>query len=796
MTTLHEVGFALRRLIKRPGYSLSVLLTLGIGIALSAGMFTVLNGVLLQGLPYPGGDRVVSITSFNHEQGVPSDGNLTPAEVDALEDVEAFEHVAWFTWGGTNVVSGGRPREITINRVSPGFFPALGVAPRLGRWIEASDVAEGRDSVVLSHAEWERLTGRDPDIVGKPLQLIDDSATVVGVMPPEFAYPASDIGLWRAGDPSQLAANPGVFLNARYVNAIGRLGDGVSPEKARAELEAMSLGLHAEHGIQSAWRLRTTSLLDDAVGNVRPVLYGIFAVALVVLMIACANAGGLLAARLSARRGELAVMQALGATPGRVWRGLVVELLLLGIAATLLAIGLVYAGMEAFTALASGTLPRAGAVAVDGSALAFAAAVALLCPLLISLPFALRLYSRFSVNLHGAGKGVADGGRGVVALPVVALALAGAALVTGGAMVYSLKSMQSVDPGYRSEGIHAIQMFKGGGPDVWRSFGAAVANEMRAQHDVEDVAITTAAPLALIGSFTIDLQVPGRELPEPLEIGLRRVTPNYRDMLGIPLLAGRDFSEADDAAAPKVAIINRTLAQRVFGEIDPVGRDIALPLGDGDRVLFRVVGIAADIRNAGLRGATDPEVLIPFAQTPWVGMTFLVLAPNAGDDLVERLQEAIWTHDPQEATTRIYRLEDDVAAESAQLGFFSRMLGGFAVLAALLAAFGTYSVIALIQRQRTTEIGVRLALGADPPRIARQVLGFGCVLALIAGVIGSFVAFAVLRLLGSQLYGVSPAEPGLYAFGLLAVLLTALAASALPAWRAARTTPLDALHYE
>lgn len=796
MTIRHEFGFALRRLIKRPGYSLAVLLTLAIGIALSAGMFTVLNGVLLQGLPYPGGDRVVSITSFNHEQGVPGGGNLTPAEVEALENVAAFEQVGWYTWGGTTVLSGDRPREITVNRVAPGFFPALGVAPRLGRWIQASDVAEGRNAVVLSHAEWERLTGRDPDIVGKPLQLIDDAATVVGVMPPEFSYPSSSVGMWRAGDPAQLAGNPGIFLNARYVNAVGRLREGITPQAALAQLEAMTLGLHAEHGIESAWRLRTTSLLDEAVGNVRPVLYGIFAVALVVLAIACANAGGLLAARLTARRGELAVMQALGATPGRVWRGLLVELLLLGTAATLLGIGLVYAGMEAFTTLASGTLPRAGAVVVDGAALAFAAAVALLCPLLISLPFALRLHSRFAANLTASGKGVADGGRGVVALPVVALALAGAALVTGGAMLYSLKSMQSVDPGFRAGGIHAIQMFKGGGPDVWRSFGAAVAEEMRAEYDVEEVAITTAAPLALIGSFTVDLQLPERELPEPLEAGLRRVTPNYLDMLGIPLLAGRHFRDADDAAAPKVAIINRTLAQRVFGEVEPVGRDIALPLGDGERVPYRVVGVAADIRNAGLRGAPDPEVLIPFAQTPWVGMTFLVRAPNAGDDLIERLQEAIWAHDPQEATTRIYRLQDDIAAQSAQLGFFSRMLGGFAVLAALLAAFGTYSIIALIQRQRTTEIGVRLALGADPARIARQVFGFGCALALIAGVIGSVVAFAVLRLLGSQLFGVSPAEPGLYAFGLAAVLLTALAASALPAWRAARTTPTDALHYE
>lgn len=794
-TLMQELQATLRRLLKRPGYSAAVLLTLGIGVALSAGMFTVLRGVALQGLPYPGGEQVVAVTTYNPELGVQV-GSLTPAEATALPHVAAFDYAGWFTWSGATVLSGERPREFTVNRVSPGFFPALGVEPLLGRWITAADTEGAADAVVLSYAEWDRLTGRDPAIIGQPLALSGETVTVVGVMPPEFAFPSRKVGFWRAGVDSQLASNTASLLHARYLSAVARLADGVTPAQARAQLDAMSAGLHAEHGISNAWRVQTVSLLEQTVGAVRGTLVGVFVVSLVVLAIACANAGGLLTARLAARQRELAVMQALGATPGRIWRGIFLELLLLGLLGTMLAVGLLYAGMDAFATHAQGIIPRAAHIGLDAPVLMFSALVAILCPLLISVPIGFRLRRRFGATLQGAGKGVASDGRGVTALPVVGLALATTALIAGNAMLHSLNKMHAIDPGYRTAGIQAVQMFKGGGPDVWRTFAAAVADEMRAQYDVENVAITTAAPLSLVGGFSVDLRVPDREMPEPLQAGLRRVSPNYLDMLEVPVLRGRGLLATDDAAAPAVALINETLARRVFGDDDPIGRHIELPLGRGERVPYRVIGVTADIRNAGLRNPAEPEVLLPFAHSPWVGMTFLVDAPRAGDDLVERLQEAIWKHDPEEATTRIYRLVDDVSAQSARVAFFGRLLGGFALLAVLLAAFGTYSVIALIQQHRTAEIGIRLALGADPARIARGVLRTGASLALVAGVIGCVLALAVLRLMASQLFGVTAGDWESYAFGIVAVSVTALAASALPARRAARVAPIEALRQE
>ena len=785
----------LGRLLKRPGYSAGVILTLGIGVALAVGMFTVLRGVVLQGLPYPGGERVVAVVTDNPEMGVRA-GNLTGAEALALSTVDAFEASGWFTWGGLTVLSDGRPREVGANQVSAGYFETLGIQPLLGRWIDERDADAGISHIVLSHTEWDRLTGRDPDVIGKTIPLADGPATVVGVMPPEFTHPSRTVGIWHAARESNLNPNQPVFLHARYVDGIGRLAPGVTPEQARAQLTAMVDGIKDEYGLKNAWQAHTVSLLDQLIGEVRGALFGVFAVSLVVLAIACANAGSLLAVRLAARHRELAVMHALGATAGRVWRGIFAEMLVLGVAASALALALLVLGLDVFKALAEGILPLARTMQIDAHVFGFALAVALLCPLLVTLPSALGLKRRFGAGLQVAGKGIAGNARRMTALPIAGLALATAALVAGGAMLYSLDRMHATDPGFRTDGLHAVQMFKGGGPDVWRTFATAVADEMRAEYDVVDVAVTTAAPLSVIGGFKIDLALPGRELPEPMQASLRRVSPNFLDVIDVPLLRGRGFTAGDDAAAPKVAIINQTLATRVFGDLDPIGRDISLPLGQGERVPYRIIGVAADIRNAGLRNPTEPEVLLSFAQSPWVGMTFVVDAPSAGDDLIERLQAAIWKHDPQEATTRIYTLADDLAAQSQQVAFFGRMLGGFAILAALLAAFGMYSVVALMLQQRVPEIGVRLALGAAPVQIARGVLNSGFRLALVAAAIGAGLALAVLKLLASQLYGVAATDWQLYAFGIAATIITALVASALPARRAATIAPAVALHHD
>jgi predicted permease len=793
---LTEIRQSARRLLASPGYSAGVLVTLTLGLALSVGMYTVLNGVILNGLPYPGGERVVEIRSVNARQHE-TDGGLTAAEVLALADQPLFEQAGWYLWYSWPVLHGERPREILGNYVSAGFFAALGVPAQVGRWIDAGDIRTSSEAVVLSDREWQRLTNRDPEIVGKTLTLADGTVTVVGVMPPEFAYPSRDVGLWRAEEAASLTRDPATFGNARYLHAVGRLVAGVEDERALVYLDAVSAELRDTHGLlDDGWRLRTVSLLEAAVGDVRGVLAGVFVVSLVVLAIACANVGSLLAARLAARERELAVVQALGATAARVWRGVLFELLLLAVLATAAALLLLMLGLDTFRSLAADTLPRAEEISLDPVVAAFAAGLALLCPLLVAAPFALRLRLRMSANLNaGKGQGSATSGP-LRVLPVAGLALATCALIAGTAVAVSLDRLRSVDPGIRTDDLYGVQVYHHAGPDEWRRFPREVLERLAAEPDVTGVALTTMPPFADVGRFMIDVQVPGRDRTEPLRTILQRVSPGYLEVVGQPLQSGRGFLESDDANASKVAIVNGTFARRVFSGADAVGRHIGLPLDDGPPVSYRIVGVAADMQNAGLRSTPTPEIFVPFMQSPWVGRTFLVRAPRAAPGLLERMQEAIWTVDPEQPISRAASLRDDLETHFAQAIFFARMLGGFALLALVLAAFGTYSVVAFLQRRRVVETGVRLALGATPAAVARQVLSQGVRLAAVAGIAGSLAAILVLRLLAAQLFGVGVASPLLYAVGIAGVLFAALLASTGPALRALRVNPMEALRHE
>lgn len=795
--TLTEIRQSARRLLASPGYSVGVLVTLTLGLALSVGMYTVLNGVILKGLPYPESERIVEIGGTNARENE-SDGALTAAEAFALADAAAFEHAGWSLWGGATVLEAERPREITTNYVSAGFFPALGMPAQLGRWLDAEDMGPNSRAVVLSDLEWQRLTDRDPDVIGKELKLASETVTVVGVMPPEFAYPSRVVGLWRAVDTEWYTRDPDAFVNARYLIAVGRLTAGVDAGRATLALDALSARLRDTYGLaDDGWRMRTTGLLDVTAGDVRGVLASVFVVSLVVLAIACANAAGLLAARLAARERELAIVQALGATSGRVWRGVLFELLLLAAFASLAALFLLFLGLEAFRATADGILPRADDVSVDPTVLAFAVLLALLCPLLVAVPFGLRLKKRMAGNLQVGGRRTDGTPRSALhALPVMGLSLATAALIAGAAVLLSLGQLRKVDPGFHPRDLYAVQVFHQGGPDEWRRFVREVLARMSAEPDVDEVALTTISPLAPGGKYSVNVQVPGHDQPEAWQAVVQRVSPGYLNVIGQPLVLGRDLLPTDDETALKVATVSETFARRVFGSIDVVDRTVALPLGEGPRVQFRIVGVTADIRNAAIRRPGEPEILVPFMQSPWVGITFLARAPQAGDDLLTRLQEAVWAVDPEEAITRASIVQEDLEAQLAQTIFFTRVLGGFALLALTLAAFGTYSVIAFLQRRQTREIGVRLALGAEPLDVARGVLMHGATLAVAAGIAGSLAAIAVLRLLGSQLFGVGAASPVLYVLGVGGVVLAALLASVAPAWRAARVQPMAALRYE
>ncbi len=787
---------AARRLVRSPGYAVALIATLALGIAISTVAFSILRGVVLQSLPYPQQDRVVRVESANPEQGV-RQGNLTPAQARGFaESANAFEAFGYFMWGGATVMHGGRPVEITTNRVSTGYFEALGVTPLLGRFVDAADIEAGEPVAVLSHDAWQRFAGGSPDAVGNIIETTNGPVQVIGVMPPEFTFPSADVGMWLALLPRHLDPENPAFWNARYIEAVARLSPGVSFAAAREELGVIDAGIRERYGMADlGWTVTLRSVLDELVGHVRWVLWGVFAISLLVLLVACANVAALVAARISERRRQLAISQAVGATRARLRSELALELAMAGLVAGIIGALISHGAADVVGVLAEGHVPRADEIGVGWPVLVFTTATALSIP--------------FLVLMLGAGSGLPspalarEGGHGLLGargsrlrLPVLGIALSTTALIAAAALALSLGRLTQVEPGYRVADIQALQLFRGGGPDEWRRFAAEAGQRMSQLPGVERVAVTTAAPQSTIGGFDVDLQVPGRELPEALQAGLRRVDPGYLPMLDIPLVAGRNFDDSDHQDAAAVAIVNQTLARRVFGEVDPLGRELALPLGNGPRVPVRIVGVARDVHNAGLRSPAEPEVLVPFEQFPWVGITFLLRAPAGLAGLDQQLQSVVWDLDPEEGITRVFALEEDIASQTRPLRFFASSVASFAFASALLGAFGVYSVLSFVQRRRMRELGMRLALGAAPSQLFALVMAEGVRIVLIGLAGGALGAMVMIRLMESQLFGMGSVPWAAIVSGGLMMIVVALGAALTPAWRAARANPVEALRHE
>jgi len=794
MSLLDDLGFATRRLRRSPGFAVATVLMLTLGIALSVGMFATVRGVLLASLPFPDAPRVVEVTADNPRQGVEASA-LTPAEAMRLTQPDApFAQFGYYAWGGLSVYDGERPREFSLAIVSPGFFPALGLAPMLGRSFDDAEFEPGADAVLLSHAEWQRLFGGDPAAIGQRIDTSDGPMTVIGVMPPEFAVPSDTVGAWRPFVRGRLTPDKPWYRFARFINAVARLPADVDAAQVDERLAAISAQLGAELGLaDDGWRTTATPLLERMVGELRGVLWSAFAIALLVLLIACANVAIMLDARQLAQRHEQAVAQALGASRWRLYRVMLLELGVLALLASVLGGALAGQGVELLRTLAVDVLPRADGIAMDRSALAFAVLLAVLLPFVALLAGSLRVRGDSSEAVRSGGRGLVGGDRRRQRmLPTLGIALSTVSLVAASALLFSLDRLQRVDPGFASDNVHALQFFRDGGPDEARKVARPLLEKLQALPGVEQAALTTVAPLAQHGGFSIDLQRRERSEPEPFQVGLRRVSPDYLDLLDIPLVAGRGIEAADGEGAEPVAVINETLARRSFGDESPLDRMIGLPLGQGERVWHRVVGVMADIRNDGLRASPAPELLVAFDRDPYLGMTFLVRTAKPLPGIAAQMAEALWQIDPREAITEQYALADSVQQQSATVRFFARTIGGFALAALLLAALGVYAVAALQQQRRVGEFGLRLAIGARPVLLARQVLRES-VRPLIAGItLGLAGAWLALRLLEAQLFGVGSGL-GAVVPGVLVLALAAMLAALLPAWRAARTDPMQAL---
>jgi predicted permease len=795
MSLATDARFACARLRRAPGFAISVVLMLGLGLALSVTMFGVVRGVL-RALPYAGGEATVAVYAANPRQGTQTSA-LTAAEVDALARPDAqspFRAFGEYSWGGVTVYNEGQPREITVGVVGNGFFGALGIAPILGRTFSPEELASATGTIVLSHAEWQRLLGGSPDAIDKIIDTEYGPTRVIGVMPATFAFPSNEVGGWIPHRPFDTSAPPYRF--ARLFYGVGWLKDDLDPAQLDQWFSARAAQVRGDHGLRDeGWRFAAPSVLDDTVGAVRQTLWGAFALALLVLVIACANVAILFDARSMTLRQEEAIAHALGASANRIARTRWLELCSLTALGTMLALFIAALSLDLVRRHAYDQLPRVDGIALGWDVVGFGALLALLLPALVSLIGRMGRRASIASVLRGGGKGVLHHeGKSRRWLPALAIALSTISLIAAVTLGVSLARLRNVSPGFATDNVHIMQFFSHADQTAWNAFADDLRTRLAALPGVRAVSMTTAAPLSTIGNLTDDVRNASTPDAEPVRATVRRVGPDYLELLDIPLLAGRAIGAEDREGGERVAVINRELAKRVFGsEGDAVGQSVRLPLGRDGMQNARVVGVMADTRNDGLRAEPAPEVLVAFAQKPWLGMSFMVRTHTQQAGFDQLMAEQLWAIAPRQAITRQYTLADDVHAQWQALRFFAFTVGVFALCAALLGAFGVYSVAALAQRRRVREFGLRLAVGARPTTLGLSVLGEGLRMVMLGATLGVVGAGAVLRLLAEHTFGMEGALAWIMPVGAVAMALVALAALMLPALRAMRVDPIVAL---
>jgi putative ABC transport system permease protein len=806
--TLYDMRLAIRRLVKRPGFTLAAVGTLALGIGANTTIFSVVQGVLFRPLPYPDADRLVGVyrvrpnwsTSPARLNGVYAVPFQVLRDWDELTPV--FTHVGgyanwWFTFTG-----GDRPERIVGANATSETFTALGAQPLLGRLLGPEDDRVGAPPVaILSHRLWQRRFGADSAIVGSSVVLNSVLHTVVGVMPPDFLFPGyGDHQLWATFEDELKEAG----RSAAFLQVVGRLAQGVSLDAARRAMDAVNRRIVELHPDEDAYRVVLVPRKELLVAESRPALTLLSGAVGLVLLIACANIANLLLVRASERRREIGVRHALGAGRGRLF----VEQL--GESAALSAVGavvgyfLAVVGVRPLVAMFPVDLPRASEIGVDHRALAFAAALALLTGFLTgTLPAIRSAGSSMADALRDVGRTSAGGrqrNRTHAALVISEIALAFVLLAGAGLFLKSFARLTSVDPGFTSENLLTVPVNLPGtyrtSNDATRAFFRDVTERLAALPGVEMVAQVNQMPLSGQGSSFPPTFIETSSGVVENNVHEAVVTPSYFGAMDIPLVAGRLLASDDRQGAPTVAVINQTMARRYWPDEDPIGRRLKIGAAVGDTTWATVVGVVGDIRYA-LSSRPFSEYYVPFDQRPVSYQTIVIKTALDVPAVAGAARAAVRAVDP-DVPTRVSRLDDLIGASTAvaRSRFAILVIGFLAGVAALLAILGVYGVLAYTVTQRTREIGIRIALGAGRENVLGTVMQRGLLMAGTGVAIGLGLALVTVRVTESLLYEVSPTDVPTLAIVALLVAVAALAASYVPARRATRVDPVRTLRQE
>ncbi len=807
-TLLRDLHFGWRSLAKTPGFTAIALLTLALGIGANTAIFSIINAVVLQPLPYPASERLVKIW--------PEKKVTSISKKDFLEFKNAaasFDDIAAYSGWGFTITGNGDPARLDGARTTSTLFSLLGVNAIVGRTFLPEEDQPGHDKVaLLSYGLWQSRFGGDRRIVGESITIDGESRTVIGVMPQGFNFPGGRTSdLWL---PATLDPRDKDDFAAGYLTLLGRLKTGVTTAQAQAEIAAIARQLRAQNSTLPAeygGNARVISLQTDMVGEMRTTLFILLGTVALLLLIACANVANLQLARTSTRQRELAIRAALGASRGRIVRQLLTESCLLAFLGGLAGLLVAWVGLDLLLALVPAETPRLSEIAISRPVLFFSLGISLLAGVLFGLAPALQI-SRpdLQAPLKEGGRVSADGigGRRLrSSLVVLEIALALMLVTSSGLLIKSFWRLQHVDPGFDPSQVLSFQLsppdFAGDNSETAgaaraRSYYRQVLERLQALPEVESVGGIHLLPMG-DSNWDPGLRIEDRPLPAGKSHGTvnwRLVTSDYFGTMKIPLLRGRVFTEGDNETGDRVAIINAALARKYWPNESPLGKRIGSGF-EGKGNWATVVGVVGDIKQQALGVETVPEMYRPFFQHPSLPpLTLMVRTSSAPNALAASIRSAVWSIDKNVPITDLQPMTDVVAHSIAQSRSSMFMLSAFAGIGLLLGLIGIYGVISYSVAQRTQEIGLRMALGAQPNDVLRLVIGQGLKLTLFGVAAGVAGALAVTRLLSSLLFGVSATDPAIFALiaGLLSI--AALLACYFPARRAMRVNPIVALRCE
>ena len=805
---LQDVKISLRSLRKSPGFTLAAVLALAIGIGASTSIFTIVDAVLLRPLPLPEPARLAKVWAINHQ------GNDNAWSVrnylDLRDETKAFQSVAAYYPLGWNVKTAEGVEKLGIGAVTDGFFRTLGVSPTLGRAFEPGEDLSGRDKVVVvSDALWRRMLGGDPAALGKAISLNERPYVLIGVLPPQFRFeelPTADAFIPIGFDDQDLASR-----SSHYLQVLGRLAPGATLQQANAEVKLVAEHIAGRDPNHRGWSARARDLHEQIVGPVHDAFTVLFAAVLLVMLIGCANVAGLLLARGVSRRRELAIRAALGGGRLQLVRQLLVESMLLSLLGAALGVALAAWSLDVLVALAPREVPRLAEVHLNLRVLLFALGAGLFSGVAAGVWPALQASQTDLLDAFKEGSGHASEGRSrgrarrVLVVAEIALALVLA--VSAGLMGKSLKRLLDMPFGFDAGGVLTAQVgvpftrYREGKP--FADFFAALVERVSHLPGVTSAAVTSHLPLDEAGKFDNTIHVDGTPPPPPgfdHNSQLNWIAGDYWQTLRIPLRSGRLLDARDSAGAPPAIVVNEAFAKKFLAGMDPLGQRVQIfnnRWNDGSsQWRWTIVGVVADTRQMAADRDPRPEIYLSMQQQ--ASNTAMLVVRTAGNPsaLISPVRQALAALDPQIPLSRPATLEEVLARSVAGRRAEALLLGLFGGVALLLASLGIYGLIAHSVAQRTQEIGIRMALGAQPAQVLRMVLRQGLTLAALGVVSGLLLSLGATRALEGLLFGVPRTDPLTYASVAALLVGVAMLASLLPARRATRVDPVLALRAE